>query len=250
LVILSLLIVPILVALLLQEPAVTPAVSPPDDEIVFETKLRQALLDNPEILVEALKVYRMRAAIEQQAEDQRTLVSLRPQLEADPLDPVGGNPEGAVTVVEFFDYNCPYCRRANPVIAELLEQNPEIRYVYKEFPILAESSHYAARLALAVHRRQPELYEPLHRQLLEQTGRLTEETIQTVADGLGVDLEVILAEMEDPEIAQAIEANLALARTLRITGTPTFIIGERVLKGLQPLEELQAAIEAVSSGES
>jgi protein-disulfide isomerase len=250
LVVSALIVLPLVAALLLRAPVVPQTMSTPDDAAVFEAKLRQILLDKPEVLVEALNVYRMRAAVERQAENQRALASLRPQLEAESRDPISGNPDGRITVVEFFDYNCPYCRRSVPVIAELLEQNPDIRYVYKEFPILAESSHFAARLALAVHRLQPELYEPFHVRLLEQTGRLTEERVLKIAGALGVNLEPAVREMEHPEVVQAIEANLALARSLSITGTPTFVIGERVLKGLQPLEELQAAIEEVDGGES
>jgi protein-disulfide isomerase len=110
-----------------------------------EEIVRAYLLQNPEIITEAIHALRERQTAEEAARVAQALQEHRDELLADPMSPVGGNPEGTVTMVEFFDYNCAYCRRAGPVVAEMLERNPDVRLVYKEFPTLAPSSRFAAR---------------------------------------------------------------------------------------------------------
>jgi len=158
----------------------------------------------------------------------------------DPASPVTGNPDGDVTLVEFFDYNCPYCRQVAPVVAEAEATDPQLRIVYKEFPILGPGSVFAAKAALAAH--QQGLYFAFHEALMQAGGRADEESVLAVARDVGLDVERLRSDMKDPEIQAAIDRNLALAEALRITGTPGFVVGRRILRGATELETLQSLI--------
>ncbi len=217
----------------------------PEAEAEIRQIVREYLLEHPEVILEAVAVLEQRQAAEAAEAQAQALGELRDALERNPDSPVSGNPDGDVTIVEFFDYNCSFCRRAVPVIHALLESDAQIRYVYKEFPILAESSMYSARLALAVSRLQPQLYEPLHNALLSTSGALDEGIIDSIAESVGVDLELTKAEIADPSIQEEIDRNLQLAQLLGINGTPTFVIGDAVLAGLQDIRVLEQAVDDV-----
>ena len=149
--------------------------------------------------------------------------------------------------MEFFDYNCPYCRRVAPTVTELEQADPDLRLVYKEFPILGPGSQFAARAALA-SRRQGK-YVAFHHALMQATEQVTEETVMEVARAVGLDLEQLRADMQEPAIQQAIARNLQLADALGITGTPSFIIGEEVVPGAVDLRTLQSLIARVRRGQ-
>ena len=135
-----------------------------------------------------------------------------------------------MTIVEFFDYNCPYCKAVKPRIRKLLAEDRNIRFVYKEYPILAASSRVAARAALAAARQSLELYERFHDALLDVKGRLTEPQIFRVAEKTGLDIARLRADMKDLEIEKAIKANLTLGSRLNVTGTPTFMAMSMILQ--------------------
>src|SRR5215468_6409568 len=204
--------------------------------------LRTYLLKHPEIIDEAMQALRERQPAEAAAKTAQALKEHRDELLADPTSPVGGDPNGKVTVVEFFDYNCPYCRAAVPMVTELLQGNPEVRFVYKEFPTLAASSRFAARAALAARRQRSELYTVFHDRLMKATGRLDEDGVVQIAREAGVDVDRMRADMEDPAINKSIDRNIELARAIGVTGTPTFIIGDAMLDGAKPLQQLESAI--------
>jgi protein-disulfide isomerase len=204
--------------------------------------LRTYLLKHPEIIDEAMQALRERQAAEAAAKTAQALQEHRDALLADPMSPVGGDPDGKVTVVEFFDYNCAYCRAAGPMVTELLQKKPDVRFVYKEFPTLAPSSRFAAQAALAAHRQGPELYTMFHDRLMKATGRLAEDGVVQIAREAGVDIDRMRADMEDPAINKSIDANIELARAIGVTGTPTFIIGDAMLVGAKPLQQLESAI--------
>ena len=161
------------------------------------------------------------------------------------MSPVGGNPDDAVTVVEFFDYNCAYCGAAGPTVTELLRRNPDVRFVYKEFPTLAPSSRFAAQTALAAHRQSPERYTAFRDALLKANGRLAEDGVVQIAREAGVDVDRMRTDMEDPAINQSLDRNIALARAIGVTATPTFIIGNAMLIGIKPVQEMESAIGQV-----
>jgi protein-disulfide isomerase len=158
----------------------------------------------------------------------------------DPDSPVGGNPGGDVTIVQFFDYNCPYCRVVAPTLREIERTDANVKFIYKEFPILGPGSEFAARAALAAHRQGK--YIPFHRALMATDGRVGERAVMEVAQSVGLDIPQLKKDTEDPGVIAAIERNLDLAGSLRIAVTPTFIIDENILRGAADLKAFQSII--------
>lgn len=218
----------------------------------FEQRVADYLTRNPEVIADAFEAYAERqggsASISQgqnngtsQGRSSRlTRAERDQQLNEDPDSPVRGNVSGDITLVEFFDYNCPYCRQILSTLADLQEANPRLRIVYKEFPILNDNSRFAARAALA-SRRQDKYFE-FHDALMGASGIIDRETVIKLARGVGIKIRPLRRDMNDPEIEAAIERNLALAESLRITGTPGFVVGDRVFRGAADRATLQALI--------
>jgi protein-disulfide isomerase len=224
-----------------QRAQVSPRMSTDPAELdPFEQRVRDYLLENPEVIMEALQILQQRQRAAEAATLKRTIAERIDDILNDPAAPVGGNPSGDVTVVEFFDYNCPYCRRVAPTVVDLEEADPGVRLVYKEFPILGPGSQFAARAALA-SRRQGK-YVAFHNALMQATEQVTEETVMEVAREVGLDLEQLRVDMQEAAIQQAIARNLQLADALGITGTPSFIIGEEVVPGAVDLRMLQSLV--------
>jgi protein-disulfide isomerase len=199
----------------------------------------EAILENPQIVMDAVAILREREAEAQAATAAETLATQRDLLERDENAPVLGNPDGDVTVIEFFDYNCPYCRRAKPTIEGLIAADPNVRVVFREFPILGEDSVLAARAALAA--RAQGMYEEFHWALMALSGRINEAQILKTAQELALDVEQLQADMQSDAVNAHIETSLSLAQSLGITGTPSFVVGETILPGLVDqarLEEL------------
>jgi len=199
----------------------------------------EAILENPQIVMDAVAILREREAEAQAASAAETLANQRDLLERDENAPVLGNPDGDVTVIEFFDYNCPYCRRAKPTIEGLIAADPGVRVVFREFPILGDDSVLAARAALAA--REQDSYEEFHWALMALAGRINEAQIMQTADDLGLDVDRLQADMNSDAVTAHIETSLSLAQALGITGTPSFVVGETILPGLVDqarLEEL------------
>lgn len=196
----------------------------------FEDQARAYILQNPEVIVEAFRRLEARERIAEADELKSVIAARRDEIFDDPAAPVAGNPEGDVTVVEFFDYNCPYCRKAAPLLAEAEATDGDLRLVYKEFPILGPGSEFAARAALASDRQRR--YGAFHSALMAHDGAITESSTLAIAEAVGLDIERLEKDMADPAIADAIERNIALAQALRVTGTPSFVIGEEIVRGL------------------
>jgi protein-disulfide isomerase len=206
----------------------------------FEQRVREYLLKNPEVIMEAVQILQERQRAAEAENFKRTITERSDEILNDPAAPVGGNPEGDVTLVEFFDYNCPYCRRVAPTVVELEEADPDLRLVYKEFPILGPGSQFAARAALAS--RKQGKYVPFHNALMQASEQVTEEIVMEIARTVGLDPEQLKADMQDPAIQEAIARNLQLADALGITGTPTFVIGDRMVPGAVELRTLQGLV--------
>jgi protein-disulfide isomerase len=202
----------------------------------------EAILENPEIVMEAVGLLQQREEAAAAAAAQATLSEQRAALEDDPNAPVLGNPEGDVTVIEFFDYNCPYCRRALAQVDELIARDDGVRVVFREWPILGEGSVFAARAALAA--REQGLYEPFHEALMGARGRLDEAAVMAVAKDVGLDADRLRADMEAPEVAAHIERSFALAQSLGFSGTPSFVVGDQLAPGLVDADQLAAMVEA------
>ncbi len=163
------------------------------------------------------------------------------ELLQDSASPVGGNADGDITVIEFFDYNCGYCKKAAPTVTSLIARDAGVRVIYKEFPILGPQSIIAARAALAAAKQGK--YSEFHQQMMARD-QADDASIKRVADQLGLDHGVLLKDMETPEITEAIDRNYRLAADLGIEGTPAFIVGERMMPGAVGLESLAAIVTA------
>lgn len=200
----------------------------------------EAILEKPEIIEEALQRLRV---IEEERRAKRiadTLTDRGGDLFQDSNAPVLGNPQGDVTIVEFFDYNCPFCKRAVEPVKALLASDTNIRLVYREWPILSPGSMFAAQAALAA--REQGKYEEMHWALMTG-GRADEISTLKVARDLGLDIDKLRADMQKPEVASHIQLSMDLAKNLGINGTPSFVVAGTVVPGLVPLERLQELVE-------
>ncbi len=215
----------------------------------IEKIMHQYLVSHPEILIEMSNALRAKQETQQADTDKNLLQQHANQIFKQADDPVTGNPQGTLTVVEFVDYNCGYCKRSAPLIQELLKKDKEIRYIYKEFPILSDTSVYASKAALAVNALEPAKYEAFHNALMEHPGALkSNDDVMNVAKKQGLDWSKIVAKINDPAIDKKIATNHAIAQTLNITGTPAFIIGDQLLRGApQSLEMLEESIKRARS---
>jgi len=182
--------------------------------------------------------------------DQALIAANKDAIFDDGFSFVAGNPEGSLTVVEFLDYQCGYCRRSHPEIAELLASDDDIRLVVKEMPILGPGSELAARAALATLIAEgPEAYSALHDRLMRLEGEVTDVRLDALLTELGHDPAAIRDGMDDPEVARRLAETRALAETLAISGTPTFVVGDRMLRGYLPLDAMQALVAEVRAAE-
>ena len=205
-----------------------------------EKIVRDYLMREPEIIYQALEELQRRQA-EAATERQRTAVAAnRARLFDQPIDPVAGNPDGNVTVVEFFDYQCQYCRRVVPSLQALLKEDQQLRLVFKEFPILGEASVTAAHASLAARRQDN--YLPFHLALMSSRD-LSLDGIMALAKSVGLDTERLAKDMRSPEIEAQIQANYALARELGIEGTPAFVVGDELIPGAVEKARLAQLIE-------
>ena len=188
----------------------------------------EAILEKPEILIEALSILQERenaALVEAQS---TALTELRDDFEQNA--PIFGNLDGSVTLVEFFDYNCGYCRRAAPEVKAVLETSKDVRIVYREFPILGPGSEIAARASLAA--RNQGQYQQFYEAMMALNGQAFEASVMEVAGDVGLDLEVLKTDMQSDLVNDHIAASLRLAEALRITGTPTFVLGDEIIPGV------------------
>jgi protein-disulfide isomerase len=221
------------------------AVSEPElDEL--EQRVRDYLLKNPEVIMEALQILQERQRAAEAENLKRTIAERSAEILNDPAAPVGGNPSGDITLVEFFDYNCPYCRRVAPTVTDLIEDDPNLRLVYKEFPILGPGSQFAARAALAS--RAQGKYSEFHETLMNAGRQVNEDSVIEIAREVGLDVDRLAQDMEDPAIEAAIARNLALANTLGITGTPSFVIGDEIVPGAVDRATLEGLITQARRG--
>jgi protein-disulfide isomerase len=205
--------------------------------------IRQYLLENPEIVRDAMQELERKQQMAEEAARTDSLKALSAEIFRSSGDLVGGNPKGKVTLVEFFDYNCGYCKRAFPDVMKMAESDKDLRLVMKEFPILGPGSVYAARAALA-SRKQGKYWE-YHIALMAHEGRIDEAVADQVAEASGIDVKKLKADMEADEITQIITRNMQLADSLKIQGTPAFIIDETVIPGAVGYDALAAAVKQV-----
>jgi protein-disulfide isomerase len=207
----------------------------------IEKFVREYLLENPEIIREAMQALQ---AKEEKAKNQliaEKLKSLNSEIYADQDSPIGGNPDGDVTIVAFFDYYCGYCRQSLPNLENLVANDKSVRIIYKEFPIMSLNSDVVARAALAAKRQGK--YLEFHKALLE-TDETGEAAVEFVSKKLNLDLEQLQKDMNDPKIVESLYRNAKLAESLNISGTPAYIVGGQIIPGAIETDSLKKIVVA------
>ena len=199
------------------------------DRVHVERIIRDYLIKNPEILVELTNELDKRQAAEQSVQQQEAISQNADAIFRSPVSHVAGNPDGDVSVVEFFDYNCPYCRRSLPVVLKLINEDAKVRLVLKELPILSDDSVAAAKLALAANKQGK--YFEMHQKLFAEPGKADKEKALRVAKELGLDVDQLQKDAEEPDIKKALNEAKDLAQKLDLKGTPLFLIGDRIISG-------------------
>ena len=218
----------------------------PEERAAFGAEVKTYLLENPEVLVEAMGILQAREYDAETARDAEIIVANSDALFASPGDWVGGNPEGDITLVEFMDYRCSYCRKAHDEVQALVEGDGNIRYIIKEFPILGPESLVPSQFAIAVQQLHGDpTYKQIHDALMTLRSDITPDVLSRVADTFGLDAAPILARAAGPEVAAVIADNRALAQAMQISGTPTFVLEDRMLRGYVPLAQMQQIVDAV-----
>ncbi|APX69083.1 MULTISPECIES: DsbA family protein [unclassified Brucella] len=209
-----------------------------------ENIVRNYLLQNPELMLEVQTALETKQAHAAQEQVKQVLAANQSVLFDPKHDAVFGNPNGDVTVYEFFDYNCGYCKRALPDMEAILKKDPNVRYVLKEFPILGPDSMRAHVVSQAFKALMPEKYPEFHEMLLGGQGRATEESAIADAVKLGADEARLREKMKDPAITGAFQRTYQLAQQLNITGTPSYVIGEELVPGAIGIDGLRERIAA------
>jgi len=220
----------------------------PVSDKVIEAYLRE----NPEVMIASLEKYQIEQRAAQQQQQAQADVDLvatnEEEIFNDGYSFVAGNPDGDITVVEFSDYNCGYCKRAHTAVAEFIESDGNIRLVVKEFPILGPGSTLAGRAALAsAMQSNADLYGPFNDALMKHRGAHNEATVMKIAAEVGLDVDQLENDMQSAEIDQQMKRTFELADKLSINGTPAFVIGNQVVRGFVPAAELQRLAEVARS---
>lgn len=227
--------------------ALAPALAAADDTFTPAQRdeivriMREALKRDPSILRDAVEAMQAEEQKREQAAAQAAIAAHRADL-VKPDDAVDGNPSGDVTIVEFFDVRCPYCRKLEPEMESLLAHDHGIRLVYKDLPILGPASVIGAKALLAAQKQGK--YLALRTALMRETQPPSIESLRALAPSLGIDPDRLVHDMDDPSIQKRIDANLALARALNITGTPAMVVGGELVPGAVTVAELQTAVSA------
>jgi protein-disulfide isomerase len=213
-----------------------------------EQVVEQYIRAHPEVIEQTLQALQVKREAEERERVRKLIATKQAELLNDPNSPVSGKLDGDVTVVEFFDYRCGYCKRVAGAVTQLQQDDPNVRIVYKDYPILGEGSVLAARAALASKAQGKHL--AFHEALLASEEDLTPETIFALATAVGLDTEKLHRDMESPSIQTAIERNRTLARELGINGTPGFIVGTELVPGALELKDLQNLVNQVRQEKS
>lgn len=233
-------------ALAQDAPAPAPQQSSPftaDQLDALHAEIRSYLLANPEIVMEMVKILDQKQKVAAATDDKALVADNAGAIFDDGFSWVGGNPDGKLTIVEFLDYQCGYCRKAQPEITRLVEENDDVRLIVKEMPILGPGSDLAARAAVATMVAEgPDAYGRLHQVLMAMKGQITDASLERAFAQAGVDADKARAAMDDPEVTRRLDATHALAETLGISGTPTFVVADTMVRGYIPLDQMEGIL--------
>lgn len=213
------------------------------ERAAFREEVRAYLMENPEVIVEAMTELQTREDAAAADRDLQLMETHKDAIYNSAADWVGGNPDGDITVVEFMDYRCGYCRKAYQEIEDLVGSDGNIRFVLKEFPILGEESLLSSQFAISVRMLYgDEAYKKAHDALIVLRGEANAETLARLAGELGHDAAAVTAKMASEEVKAVIMANHDLATTLEISGTPTFVIDRTMVRGYVPLDGMRQIV--------
>lgn len=219
----------------------------PEQRQAIEAIVHDYLAKHPEVMLDALKAADDKMKSDEHDKASTALAARRHEIFDDPGTPVGGNPNGDVSLVEFFDYRCPYCKQVEPALESLLRQDTRLRLVYKEFPVLGPPSVTAAKAALAAGKQGK--YAAFHRAMMALKGQIDDAAVFAVARSVGLDVDRLKRDMADPGIERILKADFSLADALDIEGTPGFVIGDQIVPGAIGLDELKQLIAAARKKE-
>lgn len=215
-----------------------------EERAIFREEVRAYLMENPQVIMDAVAVLEEREQAEQARADLNLVNDNAEEIFNDGYSFVGGNPEGDITLVEFLDYRCGFCKRAHTEVAKLLDTDGNIRLVVKEFPILGEQSLLASRFAVATKQiAGNDAYHGLHDALMEINGDINMRSLKRMASTFGLDGDAIEAHMNTEEVTDEIRRTRALAQRLSITGTPTFVLQDELVRGFLPYDQMQALVD-------
>lgn len=212
----------------------------------IERIVERYITSHPEVIEQALQSLEAKRQEEERARIKRAIAAHQNELLHDMTSPVSGNPTGTVTLIEFFDYRCGYCKRAAAAVTQLQKDDPRVRVVYKDFPILGEASELAAKAALASKAQGK--HQAFHEALLTTKNEITKEEVLRIAGTVGLDTNKLATDMTDPEWQTVIDRNRALAKELGISGTPGFIVGTELVPGALDVQGLKDLIATAQAG--
>lgn len=219
------------------------------ERAAFRAEFRAYLLENPEVIMEAVAVLEERQQAEAAQADVSLVATHAEAIFNDGYSHISGNPDGDITIVEFIDYRCGYCRRAHGDVQELIASDGNIRLITKEFPILGPNSSASAAFAVAVKQvAGPEAYEAANAALIQLNAEMSEPAMRRLAATLDVDADAVLAAMQTEAVQAEIQQTRALAQALNINGTPTFVVGDEMLRGYVPLEGMREIVARARDG--
>ena len=216
----------------------------------IEAIVRSYLIAHPEVLEEAMNELNKRQAAEEAAKHEAAIGQNADSIFNSPHGVVLGNKDGDVAFVEFFDYNCGYCKRAMADMLDLLKSDPKLKIVLKEFPVLSEGSVEAAKVAVAVRMQDPKKYLDFHTRLLGGRGPVDKARALAAAKDVGLDVARIEKDLANPEVRATIEENMKLAEDMGLNGTPSYVIGKQVVVGAVGLEGLKEKIGIARCGKA
>ncbi|MBM1309683.1 thioredoxin domain-containing protein [Sulfitobacter mediterraneus] len=210
----------------------------------FRAEVRAYLMDNPEVIMEAVTLLQNREAEAQARADDNLVSDNAAAIFDDGYSWVGGNPDGDITLVEFLDYRCGYCKRAHGEVAKLLETDGNIRLIVKELPILGDQSVLASRFAIATKQiAGDDSYKAVNDALMAYNGDVTLPALRRLGSTFGLEMDAIEARMDSDDVTMEIAQTRALAQQLSISGTPTFVMHDELLRGYLPFDQMMALVE-------
>lgn len=212
----------------------------------IEGIIKDYLLKNPEVLRDALVELEKRSKLEEASRREQALKELSPKIFNSNFQVVVGNPKGKIELVEFLDYNCGYCRRAMGDLVTLIKNNPDLRVVIKEFPVLGPKSVEAAQVAAALHKQfDGPKYWAFHQRLMLARGQVGKTEAMAAAQASGADMIRLQRDLESAEVRLAINEVMQIADALNLTGTPSYIMGDEIVVGAVGAAQIQAKIENI-----